>query len=108
MQRSHRASELAQCDARYELDLARGASHLASTLSYATLESAIAETVGEFLNLHGGEHLPVFLELLARRLSERKKPEAASALRFHMNCGRPPTADELRTLWASVGAAMSA
>ncbi|WP_207004816.1 hypothetical protein [Trinickia mobilis] len=99
-------SELVECAARYELELARGASHLASTMSYATLEAAMVETVADFVKLHGDDDLPVFLELLSRRLSERKKPEAASAIRILKDSGRPPGADELRSLWSSVGMAM--
>ncbi|MGV2289735.1 hypothetical protein AAHK20_13575 [Trinickia sp. YCB016] len=99
-------SELVECAARYELELSRGASHLASTMSYATLEAAMVETVAEFVKQHGDDDLSVFLELLSRRLSERKKPEAASAIRILKDSGRPPSADDLRRLWSSVGMAM--
>jgi hypothetical protein len=104
--RTRPKSELVECSVRYELELARGASHLSSTMSYATLEAAMVETVAEFVKQHGDDDLPVFLELLSRRLSERKKPEAASAIRILKDSGRPPSADELRRLWSSIGMAM--
>jgi hypothetical protein len=98
--RSRRASILGQCELRYAVELARGSSYLASTMTYSTLEAAVTETVEAFVSTHGDEFLPEYLELMSRRLSERNKPEAASLVRFWMNCGRSPSADELRSMWS--------
>ncbi len=79
--RSRCTADIERCRVMYVVELARGGSHIASTLTEATLQTAVAEVVNEFLQQHGKERLSVFRELLADRLDERQRPEAASAVR---------------------------
>ena len=62
------------------LELARGCSYISSTLSPATRNSAIAEVLGEFRELHGEREETLFQKLLAEDLQRRGKPDAASAV----------------------------
>lgn len=57
----------------YALELARGASHISSTLSPETQRRAIVETIGEFCDLYGETKLPLFQKLLAEELRQRGK-----------------------------------
>lgn len=75
------AVDLARCQIEYFVELARASSHIASTQSSATQRAAIAETFSEFVECYGAHDFSVFVELLARRLEERRSPEAASAVR---------------------------
>jgi hypothetical protein len=64
----------------YLMELARGSSHIASTLSPATQRVAIAEVFGEFRLQHGPDNVVVFRELLAESLMERNNLSAAQAV----------------------------
>jgi hypothetical protein len=75
------AGDLARCQSEYFVELARASSHIASTQSSATQRAAIAEAFSAFVEYHGAQDFSVFVELLARRLEERRCPEAASAVR---------------------------
>lgn len=66
---------------RYKAELARGSSHIASTLTSSTRAAAIAEVVSDFRELHGSENLLPFLELLAEALEKRNSSDAAAAVR---------------------------
>lgn len=55
----------------FELELARGASVIASTLTDESRQNAIAENFEEVVQAYGETHLNVFGELLTYRLSER-------------------------------------
>jgi hypothetical protein len=54
----------------FELELARGVSVIASTLTDESRQKAIAEIFEEVVQAYGETHLNVFGELLAYRLSE--------------------------------------
>jgi len=55
----------------YALELARGASHIASMLSAATQEAGVQEVLQEFAVTHGTAALDPFCWLLAERLEKR-------------------------------------
>jgi hypothetical protein len=71
---------MANARVAYVLELARGCSYISSTLSPATRNSAIAEVLGEFRELHGEREETLFQKLLAEDLQRRGKPDAASAV----------------------------
>jgi ribose 1,5-bisphosphokinase PhnN len=75
--KSRRVSSPALCEDHYGLQLARGSSHIASTLTPATRASAIAEVIEEFEKLFGLDDLLAFLEVLAQRLEKRGAREAS-------------------------------
>jgi hypothetical protein len=64
----------------YVVELARGSSHIASTLSPASQHAAIAEVLREFTLQYGSDMLPVFRELLAESLGDRGNTSAAQAV----------------------------
>jgi hypothetical protein len=64
----------------YVMELARGSSHIASTLSPQTQHIAIAEILDEFCTRHGADKLVIFRELLAESLEKRNQPIAAQAV----------------------------
>jgi hypothetical protein len=64
----------------YLMELARGSSYIASTLTPTTQRAAIEEVLQEFRVLHGAEKLFIFRELLAESLEKRKNPQAAQAV----------------------------
>ncbi|NML31187.1 hypothetical protein [Paraburkholderia antibiotica] len=65
----------------YRLELARGSSYIASTLSPESLRAAIAEVLREFGRQYGEDKLPVFRDLLAESLEDRDDANAARAVR---------------------------
>lgn len=85
----HNAS-LAQCEVHYSIELARGSSHIASTLTAATLNAAVTEVVIDFVQRHGNDGLSIFLKLLADRLDARQKSAAASVVRHVDAFGSAP------------------
>ncbi|WP_322011862.1 hypothetical protein [Paraburkholderia sp. J12] len=78
--KSRRAAGTGWCEEQYSLELARGGSHIASTLSEQSRASAIAEVVEGFVLRYGETDLAVFLEVLADRLTRRGALEAATAV----------------------------
>lgn len=78
--KSRRATNAAWCEDQYRLELARGASHIASTLSAQGRTDAIAEVADGFVLQYGETNLAVFLEVLADRLMQRGADEAATAV----------------------------
>ncbi|CAD6526599.1 hypothetical protein LMG28727_02174 [Paraburkholderia kirstenboschensis] len=73
----------------YAVELARGSSHISSTLTPETERRAIVETVAEFCELYGETNLPLFQKLLAEEVQQRGKNEAALAVaqfKFACNC----------------------
>lgn len=78
--RGRRAVSPAWCENAYGLALARGSSYIASTLTPCSRGRAIAEVVEDFVNQHGEDDLPVFLERLAERLKQRDAAPAAEAV----------------------------
>jgi hypothetical protein len=79
--RKPRQSGLYYYESAYSLDLARGASHIASMLSPATLTCAVQEVLQDFVAAHGNELLDAFCWLLAERLEKRDCAEGASRVR---------------------------
>lgn len=73
-----------------EMELARGASHIASMLYEQTIHAAVRETLLEFKASNGRDDLRVFAHALLWRLEERGKPEAVRLLRHFVEHGRLP------------------
>jgi len=63
------------------VDVARGSSIIFSTITVASRNAAILETVHEFEKHHGRQYLLVFLDMLVERLNERQATVAAAAVR---------------------------
>ncbi|MFL9856753.1 hypothetical protein PQR72_13635 [Paraburkholderia madseniana] len=74
----------------YEMELARGASHIASVMYEETMHSAVRETVFLFEALHGRDDLKAFSDALIGRLEQRGKPAAVKVLRYFIEHGRLP------------------
>ncbi|MBN3847266.1 MULTISPECIES: hypothetical protein [Burkholderiaceae] len=75
-----RQAEKTHCRLLYLLELARGSSYVASTLTPESQHAAIAEVLREFSQQHDADKLPMFRELLAERLQERGDLDAAQAV----------------------------
>ncbi|MFM0732635.1 hypothetical protein PQQ52_19310 [Paraburkholderia sediminicola] len=73
---------MANTRAAYALELARGCSHISSTLNADTRKHAIAEVLGEFRDLYGDRELVLFQKLLIEDLQRRGKRDAASAVAY--------------------------
>ena len=74
-------------ESAYSLELARGASHISSMLSAATVESAVQQVLQEFVATHGTVALEAFCWLLAERLDKRGcAVGAAKARGFDVAC----------------------
>jgi hypothetical protein len=76
----------------YEMELSRGASHIASMLYEQSMLAAVGETIQEFEASRGRNELQAFAHALRRRLEQRAKPAAAWVLQHFMECGRLPDA----------------
>jgi hypothetical protein len=75
---------------KYEMELARGASHIASMLYEQSTLAAVRETIQDFESSHGRDELKAFAHALRRRLEQREKPEATRVLQDFIECGRLP------------------
>ena len=64
----------------YEMELARGASHIASMLHAESIHAAVKETALLFETSHGRDDLKLFLRVLTEKLQQRGKPEAVAVL----------------------------
>ncbi|MFL9906846.1 hypothetical protein [Paraburkholderia sp. RL17-337-BIB-A] len=73
-----------------EMELARGASHIASMLYEQSIHAAVRETVLQFEACHGRDDLKGFAEALLRKLEQRGKPEAVKVLHDFIEHGRLP------------------
>jgi hypothetical protein len=73
---------------KYELELARGASHIASMLCEESMQTAVRETVLQFEATHGRDELKIFTHALARKLEERGRPKAVEALQRFVKRGQ--------------------
>jgi hypothetical protein len=76
--KNRRATSPGWCEDQYSLELARGGSHIASTLTARGRADAIAEVVSSFVLLYGETDLAVFLEVLGDRLAHRGAAQAAA------------------------------
>jgi len=74
----------------YEMELARGASHIASMLYEQSIRAAVRETLLQFEACHGREDLKGYASALLARLEQRAKPEAVRVLRDFIDHGRLP------------------
>ncbi|TDN68854.1 hypothetical protein [Paraburkholderia sp. BL10I2N1] len=74
----------------YEMELARGASHIASMMYEESMLAAVRETILEFEARHGRDDMKAFAGALRRRLEQRGKPAAAKVLQDFIECGRLP------------------
>lgn len=73
-----------------EMELARGASHIASMLYEHSIHAAVRETLLQFEACHGREDLKGFADALLGRLEQRCKPEAVKVLHHFIEHGRLP------------------
>ncbi|GAB2899271.1 hypothetical protein GCM10027093_39440 [Paraburkholderia jirisanensis] len=64
----------------YHVELSRGSSIIASTLSRETGETALREILSTFMGAHGPGDIKLFTELLQERLNQRGRPDLASEL----------------------------
>lgn len=64
----------------YEVELAQGASHIASMLYPDTLRAAVQETVSAFVDRYGGEDLRMFVSALATKLKQRHRADVVPIL----------------------------
>ncbi|TXC79239.1 hypothetical protein FRZ40_33070 [Paraburkholderia azotifigens] len=67
-------------ETRYAVELARGASVIASTLTQSSLMQAIGETLSSFVADNGSGDLDGFVEVLRNRLIQRNRTDAADTL----------------------------
>ncbi|WP_233830261.1 hypothetical protein [Paraburkholderia sp. ZP32-5] len=75
-----RVADKQQYRSIYVVELARGSSYIASTLSAESLHAAIAEVLRDFALQYGDDALPLFRELLAESLEDRGNVAAAQAV----------------------------
>jgi hypothetical protein len=74
----------------HEMELARGASHIASTLYEHSIRAAVRETLLQFEACHGPHDVKAFAHALLGRLEQRGKPEAVKVLDDFIEHGRLP------------------
>ena len=67
-------------ETRYTLELARGSSVIASTLTQSSLMQAIGETLSAFVANHGPGDLNGFVLVLGERLIQRDRADAAEMI----------------------------
>lgn len=85
--RKPRHGGLCHYESAWSLELARGASHIASMLSAATQQAAVHEIVHEFVAAQGRAELDAFCWLLAERLEKRGCTAGATKARdFDTSC----------------------
>jgi hypothetical protein len=84
------ASEAAWFLKECEVELARGASHIASMLYAESLHAAVRETARTFEISYGRDDVELFLLALAEKLEMRGRPDAAAVVRNLTESGRPP------------------
>jgi hypothetical protein len=75
---------------KYEMELSRGASHIASMLYEQSMLAAVRETILEFEASHGRDDLRAFAHALLKRLEQRGKPAVGKVLREFIELGRLP------------------
>jgi hypothetical protein len=80
VRKSTREAEKALYRSTYMMDLARGSSYIASTLTPATQQAAIAEVLNGFRAQYGVDTLLIFRDLLAESLKNRQDTLAAEAV----------------------------
>jgi hypothetical protein len=78
--KSRHVADKQQYRSTYVVELARGSSYIASTLSPESLHAAIAEVLRDFTLQYGADTLALFRELLAESLEDRGNHRAAQAV----------------------------
>ncbi|MDE1182347.1 hypothetical protein [Paraburkholderia sp.] len=78
----------------YAAEVARGASHIASTLTPKTLAAAVSETMAEFVGRHGHHPFEIFRQLLVEALEKRDRADAAALVTSHGKTGAAGTAGQ--------------
>lgn len=73
-----------------EVELARGASHIASMLYVHSIRAAVRETLLQFEACYGPQDVKAFAHALLGRLEQRGKPEAVKVLHDFIDHGRLP------------------
>ena len=73
-----------------EMELARGASHIASMLYEQSIRAAVRETLLQFEACHGRKDLKGYASALLGRLEQRGKPEAVKLLHDFLEHGCLP------------------
>ena len=73
-----------------EMELARGASYIATMLYGRSIRAAVRETLTEVEACHGREDLNAFAYALLGKLEQRGKPEAVKLLYAFIGHGRLP------------------
>ena len=68
----------------FKVELARGGSHIASTLTPASMDAAVAEVMGQFIADRGTEGFEAFRVLLAENLEARGYVQGAEAVRMYV------------------------
>ena len=76
-----RHEDYRRCETDFQLELARGASFIASSMTRETLQRSIDETVREFSQTHGATDAFLFCNVLADRLSRRGRADAVAILK---------------------------
>lgn len=66
-----------RCETDFQLELARGTSHIASSMTADSVRRSIHEELDGFVKLHGLTRLQEFREVLSDRLHGRGKCDAA-------------------------------
>jgi hypothetical protein len=94
----NRTSEEAHFLKECEMELERGASHIASMLHAESIHAAVKETALLFETSHGRDDLKLFLLELARKLKQRGKPEAVTVLQEFIKRGRSRGIEELEAI----------
>jgi hypothetical protein len=75
-----RREDYRRCEIDFQLELARGASFIASSTSKDTLQRSVDETICEFAHIYGMPEAVVFCSVLSDRLIIRGRIDAASAV----------------------------
>ena len=73
-----------------EMELARGASHIASMLYEHSIRAAVREILLQFEACHGPHDVKAFAHALLGRLEQRGKPEAVKVICDFIEHGRLP------------------
>lgn len=74
----------------FKVDVARGASHISSTLKPETLAAAVTDVMTDFVTAHGRLKLEIFKHLLCEALEQRRREDAAALVAACLLQGRSP------------------
>ncbi|MFC0396964.1 hypothetical protein [Paraburkholderia rhizosphaerae] len=80
-----RHEDYRRCEIDFQLELARGASFIASSMSKETLQRTVDETICGFAQMHGPSAAIVFCSVLSDRLLSRGRADAAAIVKRSVN-----------------------